>query len=235
MSQQLVLFKPVVVTGDRGNTYEVTMKPDHIYCTCPGWKFMRAPIQARRCKHVQRMLAGSAHVGFPSPPRTPIKRKRSDSTTSDAFEPALAEKWTTEDPSGWYRSEKLDGIRCLWTGSKLLTRNHNEIHAPASFIDELPPIPLDGELFLGRGRFSECMSIVRTQVPDERRWAGIVYRVFDAPGVNATFDQRVAVIQAVLHTTDTANAHTASHGVASEESFEPSRPSSHRYKSAVFL
>ena len=46
MSQQLVLFKPVVVTGDRGNTYKVTMKPDHIYCTCPGWKFMRAPIQA---------------------------------------------------------------------------------------------------------------------------------------------------------------------------------------------
>ena len=34
MSQQLVLFKPVVVTGDRGNTYEVTMKPDHIYCVC---------------------------------------------------------------------------------------------------------------------------------------------------------------------------------------------------------
>jgi hypothetical protein len=47
------------VKGDRGNTYEVTMKPDHIYCTCPGWRFMRAPIQARRCKHVQRLLAGS--------------------------------------------------------------------------------------------------------------------------------------------------------------------------------
>lgn len=42
------------------------------------------------------------------------------------------------------------------------------------------PYPLDGELFLGRGEFQRCMSIVRKSVPTDD-WKYIKYLVFDAP------------------------------------------------------
>ena len=37
----------------------------------------------------------------------------------------LAEHWdTSRDPTGWLISEKYDGIRAYWTGSRLLTRSY---------------------------------------------------------------------------------------------------------------
>ena len=150
-------FQTVTVAGSHGASYEVTHKEDHIYCTCPSWKFMRAPIQQRQCKHILQLLGNTS--------TTPTnKRKRADKRGDNrgVLEPALAEKWTTQDPTGWYRSEKLDGMRCIWTGTQLLSRNHLQIYAPPELLAKLPPIALDGELFLGRGRFQECMSIVRS-------------------------------------------------------------------------
>lgn len=199
----LVPFCPVVVSGSKGASYEVTRKEDHIYCTCLAWKFMRAPIQERQCKHILQLLEGGDTSSTPPvkkrkrdadpSPCTPLsKTKRNKCDLDAAFEPALAEKWTTEDPMGWYRSEKLDGVRCVWTGTRLLSRNQNEIHAPPSLVAELPSMKLDGELFIGRGRFTECMSVVRTQVPNVDRWKKVTYQVFDAPEVPGTFKQRIA-------------------------------------------
>ena len=51
-------------------------------------------------------------------------------------------------------SEKLDGMRAVWDGTALYSRAGNPISMPASFAACLPPaFALDGELFLGRGRF----------------------------------------------------------------------------------
>lgn len=75
----------------------------------------------------------------------------------------LASKYKgEEDIKGWLMSEKLDGVRCVWNGEKMFTRNGNSFFPPAFFTEGLPKdTTLDGELFLGRGQFSEAMSIVR--------------------------------------------------------------------------
>ena len=60
----------------------------------------------------------------------------------------------------------------------LWSRYAKPIHAPAWFLDQLPEIPLDGELYLGAGEFQELISIVKQHNPDGR-WANVKYMVFD--------------------------------------------------------
>jgi DNA ligase 1 len=90
------------------------------------------------------------------------------------------------DPTGWYMSEKQDGIRAVWDGSALRTREHwNIIAAPPDFTAHLPAgIALDGELCYperGYKRFQDLVSAVRKSVPDPKAWAGVLYQIFDAP------------------------------------------------------
>lgn len=58
------------------------------------------------------------------------------------------------DPTGWIMSEKLDGVRCFWTGSLMYSRNGNRFYFPKFFTKNWPNSQLDGELFIGRGKFS---------------------------------------------------------------------------------
>lgn len=95
------------------------------------------------------------------------------------------------DPSGWYMSEKLDGIRAYWTGKRLLTRNGNTIHAPDWFTQCLPDEHLDGELWVGRGKFPEATSIVRSESVD-KGWSTITYQVFDLPSLVMPFGHRMS-------------------------------------------
>ncbi len=51
-------------------------------------------------------------------------------------------------------SEKLDGVRCLWDGKKMYTRNGNSFYPPDYFLKSLPnDLALDGELWTKRGDF----------------------------------------------------------------------------------
>jgi DNA ligase-1 len=115
---------------------------------------------------------------------------------------------TKHGVGGWYVSEKLDGMRAYWDGGitrgiecsdipfantekddRLITlpvstglwsRYAKPIYAPNWFLNQLPTIPLDGELFLERGGFQELISIVKQHVADER-WKNVYYHVFDSP------------------------------------------------------
>jgi DNA ligase-1 len=111
----------------------------------------------------------------------------------------LANVWNPSiDPTGWWMSEKYDGIRGYWDGRQLWTRQGNPIHAPSYFISELPrDIPLDGELWVGRGRFEETVSIVRSEMPDDR-WKRVHFMVFDAPKAKGTFEERMQFLRAAL-------------------------------------
>lgn len=113
----------------------------------------------------------------------------------------LAKKWTDQDPTGWWVSEKLDGVRALWDGRRLISRLGNEFHAPEWFKKELPSDRLDGELFVGRGRFPETISIVKSF--DDKGWSKITYRVFDfhAPDDPRPFEERQAALKAVVERT----------------------------------
>ena len=55
---------------------------------------------------------------------------------------------------GWLMSEKLDGVRCYWNGSKMYTRNGNLFYPPKWFLEKLPKdLALDGELWTKRDDF----------------------------------------------------------------------------------
>src|ERR1039458_2949195 len=81
----------------------------------------------------------------------------------NAMRPMLVSTWTSENPKGWLLSEKLDGDRALWDGGKLTSRLGNVFPAPLWFLDRLPQgLPLDGELWAGRGNYSRAMGIAKT-------------------------------------------------------------------------
>jgi DNA ligase-1 len=111
----------------------------------------------------------------------------------------LAEVWDQEtDPAGYWMSEKLDGVRALWDGEKFVSRNGNVFAAPAWFVASMPSgVALDGELWIGRGRFQETVGIVRRKNADDA-WRQIRYLVFDAPDRDEPFEARMAFLRQLL-------------------------------------
>lgn len=90
---------------------------------------------------------------------------------------------------------KLDGMRLIWTGSELISRNGKPIvgvpHIAAELERNYKGTPLDGELYADRtaAGFDEvCGNIRRTKniQPDTR----IQYHVFDLPIEGESFTQR---------------------------------------------
>lgn len=89
-------------------------------------------------------------------------------------------------------SEKLDGVRAYWDGSKLVSRAGNIIYAPDWFVDKFPTKPMDGELWMGRGQFDKLSGIVRTKIPNDSDWKELKYHVFDLPSNQSVFSQRTS-------------------------------------------
>lgn len=108
----------------------------------------------------------------------------------------------------WYIAEKLDGHRAFWDGG--ITRGMRKeevpwantlkdaryvkeqvatglwssyghvIHAPEAWLNLLPAIPLDGELYK-KGFRQSISSAVKKQEPVDSEWEGIRLHVFDIP------------------------------------------------------
>lgn len=112
----------------------------------------------------------------------------------------------TIDATGWWLSEKLDGIRAIWDAKEgeLFTRSGKLILAPDWFLDYFPKdINLDGELFLGYGNdlFNKMSGIARripikstgkpstNYKPEE--WVPVKYMVFDAHDYPGPYEERV--------------------------------------------
>jgi DNA ligase-1 len=123
----------------------------------------------------------------------------------------LAEEWKEQSISGYFFSEKLDGVRMWWDGGAtrgvpieqipfanvlkqdrflqqqlstgLWSRYGHPIFAPDSWINNLPNFMLDGEVWLGRHLHQQTQSIVRT-LPANRidsNWDSMKYKIFDTP------------------------------------------------------
>jgi len=92
--------------------------------------------------------------------------------------------------SGWLMSEKLDGVRGYWNGNQLLSKNGNLLHPPIEFLKNFPPFALEGELWAGRGKFQQTVSIVRKQQP-HAGWRELRFAIFDVPKAPGGFLQRL--------------------------------------------
>ena len=77
-------------------------------------------------------------------------------------------------------------------------RSGRVVPAPDWFTAQLPRVALDGELWLGRGRFDELSALVRTVVPVDADWRRVRYMVFELPGAGGSFADRARRIDAIV-------------------------------------
>lgn len=95
-------------------------------------------------------------------------------------------------------SEKLDGVRAIWDGKQLKSRQGNVINAPVWFVKDLPKTPLDGELWLARGQFDTLSGAVRKEVPIGAEWINITYQIFELPNADGNFETRAKRIVEIV-------------------------------------
>ena len=157
---------------------------------------MRTPSKFRAA--LLGLLAGIFAASF-SAAETKDVATQNPAAEKDSPALLLANVWNPSiDPTGWWISEKYDGLRGYWDGRKLWSRKGSALHAPDWFLAELPrDIALDGELCIGRGQFEATISTVLSQTPDDR-WKRVHFMVFDAPQAKGTFEQRTQLVQATL-------------------------------------
>lgn len=106
------------------------------------------------------------------------------------------------EPSGYWVSEKLDGARAVWDGEQLRFRSGRPIAAPAWFTRGFPARALDGELWLGRGQFERLSGVVRKETPDDVEWREVRYMLFELPGAEGDFSERVAAMRRIVAEVD---------------------------------
>lgn len=160
-------------------------------CSCPAWRNQSLPIERRTCKHLRQFRGEQAEAE-----RVGCVPAAANGSTATRKAPKLllAETWDADiDVTGWWLSEKLDGVRALWDGRQFLSRQGNVFHAPAWFTASLPEASLDGELWLARKAFQRTVSIVRRHDGTDL-WREVRFLVFDAPAVAEPFEKRQAYL-----------------------------------------
>lgn len=110
----------------------------------------------------------------------------------------LAQIYEDEPVRAFLVSEKLDGVRAIWDGEQLKTRNGHLIHTPAWFTHDWPDVWLDGELWAGRDQFPLVQRTVLDDQPNPVDWKRIHYYVFDAPDFAGTFAARADFYTALI-------------------------------------
>ena len=171
-------------------------------CTCPAWRNQSTAIERRTCKHLRKLRgdeAETARLGGALPQKPARASSGDGENEANAGPPLLlAETWdNAADLSGWWMSEKLDGVRAYWDGKQFLSRLGNLFHAPDWFVEHLPDVPLDGELWIGRKKFQRTVSIVRRQDKCDL-WNEVRFLVFDAPAAAGGFEDRVRFLNDAL-------------------------------------
>ena len=106
------------------------------------------------------------------------------------------------DLSVYWLSEKYDGVRGYWDGKRLWSRGGEPLNPPAWFTEGWPEIPMDGELWAGRGRFEEVSGTVRQMTPDDTAWRRIRFMVFDLPAHPGVFDERLVAYRLLVQEID---------------------------------
>jgi DNA ligase 1 len=104
-----------------------------------------------------------------------------------------------EDVTQFWVSEKLDGVRGRWDGRQLISRGGNVFVAPDWFVRNFPDQPLDGELWMGRGRYEDVVSVVRQLKPHDG-WKAVKFMVLDLPGHGGPFTKRVEAMRQLAKT-----------------------------------
>ena len=215
----------IEVQGSGSSKYTLRNVGEAYSCTCPAWRNQSMPLERRTCKHLKAFRGEAvelARVGLATSPGSAPAKAPSASGKAKADQEGppilLANPWDNDqDLTGWWMSEKLDGVRAYWDGNVFLSRLGNRYYAPDWFTKGLPDFPLDGELWGGRKKFQRTVSIVRRQDQSDL-WKEIAFLVFDAPAREEPFEERLELCRRALTERSPAYArfheHQACKGVA---------------------
>ena len=193
----------VEIQGSGAKPYVIKNSGGVYSCTCPAWRNQSLGIEQRTCKHIRKLRGDGAEterIGS-ALPQKPVRKSADAEASGDESagnEPPilLAESWdNSAELAGWWMSEKLDGVRAYWDGKQFLSRQGNLYHAPDWFLEGLPSVPLDGELWIDRKAFQRTVSIVRRQDKSEH-WKSVRYLIFDAPAMISPFEERLEFLKA---------------------------------------
>ena len=120
----------------------------------------------------------------------------------------LAKVYDGRPVDNWWASEKWDGYRAVWNGQSFKSRAGKNFDVPDWYKEIMPPnIPLDGELWLGRGAFESC-GLLRRKKPTkssellewETIWkrANVKYKVFDILNNDNIFENRMLLLNKIV-------------------------------------
>lgn len=99
-----------------------------------------------------------------------------------------------ENITDYLASEKLDGIRGIWTGSEFITRHGNVLSVPEWFKEGMPSVRLDGEIYAGLNSFDELVSTIQKRGSE---WGGITFQIFDLAALRQPIEARLATLDSL--------------------------------------
>ena len=102
------------------------------------------------------------------------------------------------NPTDWWMSEKLDGVRAYWNGEQFISRQGNVFYAPEWYTRLMPEHPVDGELWMGRDMFQKTISVVKS-IDAGERWRQVKYLAFDLPHLRMEgFEKRMEKLKSIV-------------------------------------
>lgn len=126
-----------------------------------------------------------------------VIRAGTDTATDVSSKLSLGENWNaSKDPTGWWMTEKMDGIRALWDGSQMYSRGGKELTLPSWFTSDLPSsVQLDGELWMGRQTFEQLNTLMNSNQMDHPDWHKVRYCLFDLPSSEERYEARMDALR----------------------------------------
>lgn len=125
------------------------------------------------------------------------------------------------DYTGWYASEKVDGVRAVWTGSQLVSRNGQVIHQFMRHLDTLKSVSLklDCELHYNdilQNSDHDAIHFINSK--DEKVWERVHLVIFDVIDLKLNFTDRLQLLeslqQTLLSASETSNQHKEEHPIS---------------------
>jgi DNA ligase-1 len=107
------------------------------------------------------------------------------------------------NPTNWYMSEKLDGVRAFWNSQTgFHSRNNNPFYAPEWFDAKMKQCVnrnwiLDGELYI-QGKDASFVSGTVRRKNSEKDWDRVCFFVFDIIGIKEDFEHRTKKLESIL-------------------------------------
>src|SRR5437868_15326053 len=92
-------------------------------CSCPAWRNQSIAIEKRTCKHLRKLRGDAAEEARTGGALRLAALAQDGAAKAQAAPVLLAETWDgVLDPTGWWVSEKLDGLRAYGDGARLIAR-----------------------------------------------------------------------------------------------------------------